>query len=49
MDVSLLDAIVSRISNQVVGFYKQNIWKTLVEEWHFTSKHQLPSFSISIL
>ena len=47
MDVSLLDAIVSRISNQVVGFYKQNIWKTLVEEWHFTSKHQLPGFSIS--
>ena len=21
--------------NQVVGFYKQNVWKIPVEEWHF--------------
>ena len=32
--------------NQVVGFYYQNVWKTPVEEWHFSSKNQLPGLSI---
>ena len=22
-------------ADQIVGFYKQNFWKTPVEEWHF--------------
>ena len=33
--------------NQVVGFYKQNVWKTPVEEWYFASKNQLPCLSIN--
>ena len=37
--------------NKLVGFYKQNVWKTPVEEWHFfkhfTSKNQLPGFYVS--
>ena len=32
--------------NQVVGFYYQNVWKTAMEEWHFSSKNQRPGLSI---
>ena len=32
--------------NQVVVFYQQKVWKTPVEEWHFTSKNQLPGLSV---
>ena len=24
--------------NQVIGFYEENVWKTLVEEWHFKER-----------
>ena len=33
--------------NQAVGFYKQNVWKTNVEERYFTSKNQPPGFYIN--
>ena len=33
-------------SNQVTGFYLQNLWKALVEEWHFASKNQLAGLSV---
>ena len=33
--------------NQVVGFYQQNVWKTLLEEWNFASKNQLPGLFVS--
>ena len=33
-------------SNQVIGLYLQNLWKALVEEWHFASKNQLAGLSV---
>ena len=30
------------------GFYRGNVWKTPVGEWHFASKNQLPGLSISV-
>ena len=33
--------------NQVGGFYYHDIWKVLVEEWHFASKKQPPGLFIN--